>query len=325
MVRLLSDNDVKRLVTMNDIVPAVEHVFAEYAEGRVEMPSKIYLDIKGYGDFRAMPSYVPSIDTAGIKWVNVHPDNPQKGLPTVMATILLNDPKTGKLICVMNGSSLTDERTGAAGGVAAKYLARKDSSVIGIIGSGHQAWTQMLAYNVVFGNKIKLVKVFSRHSEHAEAFASRVRAEMGYDARVCTSAKEAADADIIATVTPARSPVLKAEWVKPGTHINAIGADAPGKQELETDLTLKSQVFVDSVEQASHSGEINVPWARGFLTREKLAGTLGEVITGKVRGRTSEKDITIFDSTGLAIQDTAVAHIVYKRSLKEGIGSDIDI
>jgi alanine dehydrogenase len=325
MVRLLSDNDVKRLVTMNDIVPAVEHVFAEYAEGRVEMPSKIYLDIKGYGDFRAMPSYVPSIDTAGIKWVNVHPDNPQKGLPTVMATILLNDPKTGKLICVMNGSSLTDERTGAAGGIAAKYLARKDSSVIGIIGSGHQAWTQMLAYNVVFGNKIKMVKVYSRHAEHAEAFASRVRAEMRYDAQGCTSAKEAADSDIIATVTPARSPVLKAEWVRPGTHINAIGADAPGKQELETDLTLKSRVFVDSVEQASHSGEINVPWSQGFLTREKLAGTLGDVITGKVRGRTSDKDITVFDSTGLAIQDTAVAHIVYKRSLKEAIGSDIDI
>jgi alanine dehydrogenase len=325
MVRLLSDNDVKRLVTMNDIVPAVEHVFAEYAEGRVEMPSKIYLDIKGYGDFRAMPSYVPSIDTAGIKWVNVHPDNPQKGLPTVMATILLNDPKTGKLVCVMNGSSLTDERTGASGGIAAKYLARKDSSVIGIIGSGHQAWTQMLAYNVVFGNKIKIVKVYSRHPEHAEAFARRVRAEMRYDAQGCTLAEEAADADIIATVTPARSPVLKAEWIKPGTHINAIGADAPGKQELETDLTLKSRVFVDSVEQASHSGEINVPWSQGLLTREKLAGTLGEVITGKVRGRTSDKDITVFDSTGLAIQDTAVAHIVYKRSLKEGIGSDIDI
>jgi ornithine cyclodeaminase/alanine dehydrogenase-like protein (mu-crystallin family) len=148
---------------------------------------------------------------------------------------------------------------------------------------------------------------------------------MRYDAQGCTLAEEAADADIIATVTPARSPVLKAEWIKPGTHINAIGADAPGKQELETDLTLKSRVFVDSVEQASHSGEINVPWSQGLLTREKLAGTLGEVITGKVRGRTSDKDITVFDSTGLAIQDTAVAHIVYKRSLKEGIGSDIDI
>ena len=324
MVRILSDTDVRRLVTMKDIVPAVEHVFAEYAEGRVEMPSKIYLDVKGYGDFRAMPAYVPSIGTAGIKWVNVHPDNPQKSLPTVMATILLNDPKTGKLVCVMDGSSLTDERTGAAGGVAAQYLARKGSRIVGIIGSGHQAWTQMQAYHVVFGDEIKQVKVYSRRPEHAEAFAARVKAELGYDARSCASAREAADADIIATVTPARSPVLKAEWVKPGTHINAIGADAPGKQELETALTLKAKVFVDSVDQASHSGEINVPWKQGLLSREKLAGTLGEVITGKARGRTNDEEITIFDSTGLAIQDMAVAHIVYERALKENAGLDAD-
>jgi alanine dehydrogenase len=324
MVRLLSDSDVKHLITMNDIVPAVEHVFGEYAEGKVEMPGKIYVNVKGYGDFRAMPSYVPSINTAGIKWVNVHPDNPQKGLPTVMATILLNDPKTGKLLCVMDGSSLTDERTGAAGGVAAKYLARKDASVVGIIGSGHQAWTQLLAYNVVFGNKIKLVKVYSRHLEHAEALAGRIRAEMRYDARACSSPEEAADADIIATVTPARSPVLKAEWVKPGTHINAIGADAPGKQELETALTVKARVFVDSVEQASHSGEINVPWGQGLLTKDTIAGTIGEIITGKVPGRTDDREITIFDSTGLAIQDMAVAHLIYERALGEGLGTELN-
>jgi alanine dehydrogenase len=325
MVRLLSDTDVKRLVTMNDIVPAVEHVFVEYAEGRVEMPSKIYLDIKDYGDFRAMPSYVPSIDTAGIKWVNVHPDNPSKGLPTVMATILLNDPKTGRLICVMNGSTLTDERTGAAGGVAAKYLARRDSSVIGLIGSGHQAYTQMLAYNVVFGRQIKLVKVYSRHPEHADELAGRIRAEMGYDAQAVMTAQEAADADIIATTTPAHRPVLIADWVKPGTHINAIGADAPGKQELESMLTIKAKVFVDSVEQSSHSGEINVPWSQGLMNKEKLAGTIGDVIAGRIPGRTGDKEITVFDSTGLSIQDMAVAHLVYERSLKEHIGLDVNI
>ncbi len=325
MVRLLSDADVKRLVTMNDIVPAVEHVFAEYALGNVEMPGKIYVDVRGYGDFRAMPSYVPSIATAGIKWVNVHPDNPKKGMPTVMATVLLNDPRTGKLLCVMNGSSLTDERTGAAGGVAAKYLARKNSSVIGLIGSGHQAWTQMLAYNVVFGRQIKTVKVYSRHFEHSEALAARIKAEMGYDAHAVKTAREAADADIVATTTPAREPVLFAEWVKPGTHINAIGADAPGKQELESKLTVAARVFVDSVEQASHSGEINIPWSKGLLTKEKLAGTIGEVIAGKIKGRTNDKEITVFDSTGLSIQDMAVAHIIYERALKEHIGSDVDI
>jgi alanine dehydrogenase len=325
MVRLLSDGDVKRLFSMKDAIPAVEHVFAEYAEGRVEMPSKIYLNVEGYGDFRAMPAYVPPIGTAGIKWVSVHPDNPSKGLPTVMATTLLNDPQTGKLLCVINASSLTDMRTGAAGGVAAKYLARRDSSVIGIIGSGHQAWTQALAYREVFGDRIKLVKVYSRHPEHADAFAGRVRAELGYDAQAYKTAQEVADSDIVATVTSARRPVLIADWVKPGTHINAIGADAPGKQELDSMLTIKGRIFVDSIEQASHSGEINVPWRQGLLNKNKLAGTIGEVITGKIPGRTSDEEITIFDSTGLAIQDMAVGHVVYGRALKEGIGTDINL
>jgi alanine dehydrogenase len=268
---------------------------------------------------------VPSIGTAGIKWVNVHPNNPSKGLPTVMATTLLNDPQTGKLLCVINASSLTDMRTGAAGGVAAKYLARRDSSVIGIIGSGHQAWAQALAYKEVFGPRIKLIKVYSRHPEHADAFAGRVRAELGYDAQAYKTVREATDADIVATVTPARSPVLKAEWVKPGTHINAIGADAPGKQELETALTLKARIFVDSIEQASHSGEVNVPISQGLLKKEKIAGTIGEVIIGKIPGRTNDTEITIFDSTGLAIQDMAVGHIVYERALKDGKGTDMDL
>ncbi len=234
MVRLLSGRDVAETVTMDDIVPAVEHVFEEYAEGRVIMPPKIYLDIPGHGDFRAMPAYVPSIGTAGIKWVNVHPNNPEHDLPTVMATILLNDPMTGKPIAVMDGTYITDMRTGAAGGVAAKYLA-KSVATVGLIGSGHQAWTQMLAYRSVFGDKIKLVKVYSRHLRHSEALAQRIEKYLGYDAKACETPQEAADANLIATVTPARSPILQPEWVKPGTHINAIGADAPGKQELFTE------------------------------------------------------------------------------------------
>lgn len=123
-----------------------------------------------------------------------------------MATLLLNELQTGKLVCVMDASSLTDLRTGAAGGVAAKYLARKDASVVGIIGSGHQAWTQALAYREAFGDRIKLVKVYSRHPEHAGAFASKIKADLGYEARAFESPAEAANADIIATVTPARSP-----------------------------------------------------------------------------------------------------------------------
>ncbi|HMK46991.1 MAG TPA: ornithine cyclodeaminase family protein [Methanocella sp.] len=322
MVRLLSGSDVEATVTMDEIISAVEHAFIEYAEGRVIMPAKIYLDIPGRGDFRAMPAYMPSINTAGIKWVNVHPDNPQRGTPTVMATILVNDPETGRILSIMDGTYITDMRTGAAGGIAAKYLA-KDVSVVGMIGSGHQAWTQMLAYHSVFLDRIRLVKIYSRHIEHSESLARKIEMYLGYDVRACRTAREAADAGIVATVTPAREPVVEPGWIRPGTHINAIGADAPGKQELFTDLTMKSRVFVDSVEQASHSGEINVPWGENLLTRDKLAGTLGEVIAGKNRGRIGD-EITIFDSTGLSIQDMAVARMVYDRAIKAGRGVEFE-
>jgi len=322
MARLLSGKDIAETVTMEDIVPAVEHVFKEYAEGKVIMPAKIYLDVPGHGDFRAMPAYVPSVGTSGIKWVNVHPNNPEQGLPTVMATILLNDPGTGQLLAVMDGTYVTDMRTGAAGGVAAKYLAKR-AATVGLVGSGHQAWTQMLAYQVVFGPKIKLVKVWSRHLEHSQALAGRIERFLGYEAEAVAAPQEACAADIVATTTPAREPIVRPEWIKPGTHINAIGADAPGKQELFSDLTVKARAYVDSVEQASHSGEINVPLSQGVLSVKMLAGTIGQVIAGKAPGRKGD-EITIFDSTGLSIQDMAVAHLAYERALKAGRGVEFE-
>ncbi len=323
MVRLLSGSDVESAVTMDDIIPAVEQAFVEYAEGKAIMPAKIYLDIPGHGDFRAMPAYVPSIGTAGIKWVNVHPGNPEHGLPTVMATILVNDPKTGKTLSIMDGTYITDMRTGAAGGIAAKYLA-KDVSEVGLIGSGRQAWTQILAYRSVFKEKIKQVKIYSRHFEHSESLANRIEKYLGYEAKPCKTGPEAADAGLVATTTPTRSPVVSPDWTRPGTHINAIGADAPGKQELLTELTLQARVFVDSIEQASHSGEINIPWSMGLIDEHKLAGTLGEVITGQNGGRLGD-EITVFDSTGLSIQDMAVAHLAYERSVKAGRGVEFQL
>ena len=322
MARLLSGKDVAETVTMDDIIPAVEHVFREYAEGKVVMPPKIYLDIPGRGDFRAMPAYVPSVGTSGIKWVNVHPDNPGHGLPTVMATILLNDPATGQILAIMDGTYITDMRTGAAGGVAAKYLAKSAAS-IGLVGSGHQAWTQMLAYRSAFGDRIRLVKVYSRHLEHAEALAHRIEMQLGYLVKPCRTPEEACDADIVATTTPTREPIVRPEWIRPGTHINAIGADAPGKQELFGELTARARVYVDSMEQAPHSGEINVPLSQGLISEKDLAGTIGAVIAGKVPGRKGD-EITVFDSTGLSIQDMAVAHIAYERARRAGRGTEFE-
>jgi alanine dehydrogenase len=310
---------------MQDIIPVVENAFKEHALDQVVMPRKIYLDVEGHGDFRAMPAYMPSSKTAGIKWVNVHPGNRDFNKPTVMASILLNNPATGELMSIMDGTLITDMRTGAAGGIAAKHLAKKNASTIGLIGSGRQAWTQMLAYKAVFGDQIKMVKVYDLIIAASKAMAERITKELGYDAVAYDQPQCAADADIVVTTTPSRKPILRLAWIRPGTHINAIGADAPGKQELETLLTVAVKVFVDSVDQASHSGEINVPWAEGQIDQSKLAGTLGAVIAGKNPGRVNDQEVTVFDSTGLSIQDMAVAHLVYERAIEEGIGNDFDM
>ncbi|MDD1674172.1 MAG: ornithine cyclodeaminase family protein, partial [Methanomicrobiales archaeon] len=237
---------------------------------------------------------------AGVKIVNVHPRNPAIGLPTVMALTVILDIETGKPEAVINATRLTDMRTGAAGAVAAKYLSPRRRVTMGVIGSGRQAETQVLATAEELS--IDELLVWSRTETHAREFARRFPQ---FNAR-SVSLQKACGADILATVTPATAPVVQSAWVADGTHINAIGADAPGKEELEPALLQRARVFVDDMAQAVHSGEVNVPIRMGVYAAQQIAGTLGEVILGKT-GRKSPEEITIFDSTGLAITDLAIA------------------
>lgn len=318
----IGDEDVRHLLLMAEALEAVEEAFKQHALGKVQMPAKIYLNFtKHGGDLRAMPAYVEEMDIAGVKIVNAHPSNPLKGLPTVMAILVLNDPSTGAPLAIMNATYLTDMRTGAAGGVATKYLARKDSRVMGIIGAGRQARTQLMAVTEVAD--IEKVKVSSRTIEDASKFVDEMRAVVDVDMGAC-SVEEACDCDVLSTTTPVRKPVVKEEWIREGTHINAIGADAEGKQELEPGILKKARIFVDDMAQATHSGEVNVPLADGLLSVEDIAGEIGEVIAGILKGRTKRDEITIFDSTGLAIQDVAAGVLVYKKALKKGLGRRLE-
>jgi alanine dehydrogenase len=209
----------------------------------------------------------------------------------------------------MDAGLLTAYRTGAAGAVAAKYLARPDSKTLGLIGTGMQARYQLIAIAELFD--LDEIKIYDISAEAEKKF----KAEFSdYNIKRC-KLPEAVNADIVATCTPVRNPIVKAEWVKPGTHINAIGADAPGKEELDPSLLTKSKIIVDSIEQARHSGEINVPLTKGLIKEKDLYSTLGEVVAGIKKGRENEREITIFDSTGLAIQDVAVAKLVYEKKL----------
>lgn len=318
----LDQNDVRSLLNIPDAMDAVEKAFEQHGRKKVQMPPKSYLYFERHnGDLRTMPAYLEEQDVAGVKIVNVHPDNRQKGLPTVMALFVLNSTKTGAPLAVMDATYLTDIRTGAAGGIAAKHLARPESRVVGIVGSGNQARTQLLAIANVFD--LEDVKVYSKHRGRAEQFKQEMECKAGCVITVCSSIEDVCDCDILVTVTPVREPIVKREWIKPGTHINAIGADAAGKEELEASILVHSRVVVDDIAQASHSGEVNVPLSSGVIEVENICCELGEVIAGIKPGRLGDSDITIFDSTGLAIQDVATALLVYNAAKEKFVGKKL--
>lgn len=324
-VLLLSGADVKKLISIRETIEAVEEAFLAKGLGKAQMPPKSYVFFNRYeGDFRVMPAYLEDTEAAGVKIVNVHPQNPSKySMPTVMATILLLDPRTGAPLAIMDGTTITNVRTGAAGAVAAKYLAQKDSRVVALIGAGAQAMTQFLALNEIF--KIEELRVSDKVEANAEKYASEVKKRFDISIKV-TDAKEAVQgADIIVTTTPVKSPIVMNDWVSEGVHINAIGADAPGKQELDPEILKRARIVIDNWEQASHSGEINVPISKGMLAREDVYAELGEIVSGKKSGRTSRDEITVFDSTGLAIQDVATAWLVYKKAKEIDMGTKVEL
>ena len=320
----LNRKDMDGLIDIHNVLPVVENAFWEHGLGRVQMPPKVYLDFKAHnGDLRTMPGYLEYMDIAGVKLVNVHPDNPKSGLPTVMALMVLNSTKTGAPLAVMDGTTLTDLRTGAAGGVAAKYLSREDSRVVGLIGLGRQARTQLRAIMEV--RDILKVKIFDQSKESTVAFKVEMEKEMGVEIESEPNANEVCDCDILVTTTPVKSPVVKAGWIRQGTHINAIGADAAGKEELDPMILKNAKVIVDAIQQASHSGEVNVPISTGIFSVNEIYAELGQVVCGIKPGRQNDDDITVFDSTGLAIQDVVTADLAYQRALESKVGLELEL
>ena len=299
---MLGRADVERLISMPAVMAALERALKK----PFRMPPKVYLDIpERGGDFRAMPCYQEPY--ASLKWVSVYPGNPKRGLPTVMATIVLSDAATSFPLAIMDGTIITAYRTGAIGGLAAKWMAPKGSKVMGIVGAGVQARAQLLATDLALG--LDEARVFDLKDPLAKEFIKDMKGRVECRIVPVASVEEAVrGADVIATCTPSRKPILMDGWVKEGAHVNAIGADAPGKQELDPAILLRASVYVDDPRQAVHSGEVNVPIAAGLYSIDRIAGTVGDVVIGRA-GRRSDDEVTVFDSTGLAVQDLAIAGV----------------
>ncbi len=315
---LLSSEDVRETVQLSEVVDAVEGAFAAYARGDVQMPAKSYIDLPQYdGDFRSMPAYVEADDweAAAVKWVNSHVHNPDRNdLPTVMGTVVYSDPETAYPLALLDGTVLTRLRTGAAAAVATRHLAPEDATTLGLVGAGIQSHVQLEAIAQV--RPIETVVVSDVDEEAIATF--RERYGDAYEIHEGPVA-EAAACPVVSTTTPVRDPVV--EQVGDRTHVNAMGADAAGKQELAPAVLQDAKIVIDDYEQCTHSGEINVAWGAGLLDDGDIHAELGDVVAGNATGRTETDGVTVFDSTGLAIQDVAAAHVVYERANREGVGT----
>ncbi len=326
MVLVLNSSDIQRVLTMKEVIDVVEKGFVELAEGRVQMPPRqLMIEPEKKGWVAVMSSYIKKLRALSTKVVTVYPENPNVNLPTTMATILLNDPETGIPLSVMDAGYLTALRTGAVGGVAAKYLARLDACTAGIFGAGVQARAQLESLCQV--RAISEAYVCDVIHNTADRFAKDMHRKLGIKV-VSVDRPEMAvkGCDIIVTASTSRTPVFEGRWLEPGTHINGIGSHMASTRELDTEAVKRSKVIVDLKKAAEREyGEILIPISEGAFTLEQLYGELGDIITGRKKGRTNNKEITFFKSGGLAIQDTAAAYLAYKNACKSGIGVEIKL
>jgi ornithine cyclodeaminase/alanine dehydrogenase len=310
----LTDEDISEILTMKEAINAVEKAFGEYARGKAIMPPRSTIMLEKYGgSVSLMPSYLEETEALATKIISIYPDNPRIGLPTTVAWIVVNDPETGMLDAMLDGTYLTAMRTGAVSGVAAKYLAPKDSKIAAVIGCGVQGKTQAWAISEI--QDLEELRVFDLSEEGMNRFAEEMGPKLGLDIVKARSGAEAVnDADVVLTATTSRNPVVRREWLRDRVHVGAIGSFYPDYRELDTGIVSEAKVVVDSVEAImNEAGDILIPIDEGAITADHIHAELGEVVNGEKEGRTSGDGLTVFKSVGLAIQDSAVASLVLKK------------
>lgn len=329
-ILFLNDQTIREALTIEEVIQLVEFAFAEDARGRIRtlpvlkehLPGNAGTWVIKAGHLELSNSDDPPVrDVIGLKLGGYNPANMSKGLPNHNAAIMLSDPVTGRPCAVLAANVITTLRTAAGGAIAARWLAGEKADHVAVLGAGDQAYAQLEAWMAV--HPVRSVKVWARNRERRDEYAAFWRAK-GVDARACETAEEAVrQVGLIITATAAREPILRPEWVEPGTHINAVGADSVGKQELHEDLVSKATLFADKREQSIRIGEMQKPLELQLVERSHVRAELGEVCAGMKPGRTSESEITIFDSTGVSFQDLVVAGHLKRLAAQQGFGQTI--
>lgn len=323
---LLSEKDVRAVLSMDDLIAAMEQALAQYSTGGARQPLRSVFEVGGPHAFHGvMPAFIEQPASLGTKIVTVYASNVARGLPTHLATIILLDPETGGLRAIMDGRYITEARTAAASAASAKHLAKPDARVLAVIGSGVQALSHIEA--LVRVRPIEEVRVWGRTPAHAETLVADLTPHIGAKLTTSSSVEQAVrGADVIALVTASREPVLRREWVAAGAHICAVGACRPDQREMETALVRDAVVFVDSrIGALAEAGDIVIPMSEGAITEQHVVAELGQVIAGTAKGRTTPDAITVYKSLGMAVEDVAAARVAWERAAAQGIGREFDL
>jgi len=326
-VSILTERELRRLVSLDlDAIACVEDAFRALAGGRVVMPPILRLDIaEANGEVDVKSAYVPGLSSFAIKVSPGFFDNPKLGLPSVNGLMLVMSATTGLIEAIfLDNGYLTDVRTAAAGAVAARHLSRPDSAVAGIIGAGVQARLQLEA--LMFVRPIRKAVVWARDVEKAKAMAAESAERLGIEVAAVGDIREAVEAaDIVVTTTPASSPLVRAEWLRPGQHLTAMGADAEHKNEVDPALVKRADIYVaDSLAQTRRLGELHHAIAAGLAHPDEVFAEIGGVIAGISPGRSGASQITFADLTGTGVQDTAIATLARARASGARAGSVIE-
>ncbi len=318
---LLSEQDVRTVLSMGDLIGAMEAALVGFSSRQVAQPLRTVIEIglqKAF--FGVMPAFIQDPPALGTKVVTVFSSNTAVGLPTHLATIVLLDSMTGELLSVVDGRFITEARTAAVSALSVKLLARSDASRLAIIGSGVQARSHLEALGLV--RDLAEVRVWSPTADNRAAFAREMQPRTSASIMTTNSAHDAIDgADLVVLATASRDPVVRNDWIAPGAHVCAVGACRPDQREMDTALVSRSRLFVDSRTGAlAEAGDIVLPIAEGAFGETHIAGELGEVASGAVAGRTSPAEVTVFKSLGMAVEDIAAAHLAYVKAAARGLG-----
>ena len=338
-LRIMSRNDIKRAVNMDAMMKTVESVYRYKAEGKTIVWPTVFHDFEtGRQDMDIKSGYIMGEEIHGLKVINWTQANLEKGLPDLVGLILVFETATGLPLGLLDASFVTGLRTGCAGAVGAKYLARKNSRTLLMLGTGAQSRFLLGVFLKQFPELNAIYVANTVHPENGIQYVQTVRewlyTELQIDSGhvafhpVCNEselAQAVGTSDIIVTATPARTPVIRKDWVKPGTHFSCIGADMPGKEEIDPELFRGAVIYCDDFVHCVEAGELELPVKHGVITTDDVRGEIGDLILGKTCGRSSDADITIYDAAGMALLDIAAAKAALRLAEQEGLGEVVEL